>query len=738
MPTTDADDSGRPAHPVLRNTEEAPRWRQLGAVVSVAAFVLIIHAFGAALVGDLPLLLARVAVLALVPLAAPLATRRSKHWSVAVGLAGLAFIHVLIGVTGGLPDSPLYPMIYAWIAAGAALSTPLGAVVTALAAVLVDVIATSAAGVQPVVVLLAHIALMAVFAALFAVLLRGEVEALRRASKAGLEDALDRVEQDAHDFRLTAPVRASAPTLMPEPGEVAPTHKRWVGSVRAIREAMDDVLELARICVDADSVMLFTSTSDGLKLKACAPASCEPSSIDRPIPATEGALGAVVRTTSAVRLTPKDAGKRLGHPAQRDARSFLGVPLIDDGVLRGVLAAHRLEPRAFETGDEARLAALGREVLRTVESERIFAMMDRASHEQERFYDAFELLNAALSVDGVAERLLDSVSRIRTLDFGAVTLFDAEAKEHTIVRVRDDRAKLVRQLEGTTYPNKAGGLVAMAVKNRRPLPYVPLSQQPDRVGQQVFGEGLQVDLRSVKVFPMADREAPLGALVVGSQEDGRELAPSEERMIETVVAHAAITMANARMYKEMERMATTDGLTGLVNRRRFNELLSEALARAERFGRQVAVLMVDADHFKRVNDNHGHPVGDLVLKRIAKLLVQEARRTDVVARYGGEEFVVILDETDADGAVLVAERMREAIASERIHGDFGKLSVTASMGLAVWPQHAKSQGDLLEAADQALYVAKQDGRNRVEVFARVRCIPPDDPDIAAPKERART
>jgi len=740
MPTPTADEASRQAHPVLDDRVEPDSWRHLVAVCAGTAFVLITHALGPELIGDVPMIAARIAALALIPAVAPLVTRRPKHWSLAVGLAGLAFIHVFLGVTGGLADSPLYPLIYAWVSAAAVLFTPVAAAVTGCVAVTVEIIATLGADAQPLVVLLVHVALMAVFAALFAVLLRGEVIALRSSSRLALERALDRVEQDAHDYRLTVPAREAGPTLAPDVGTVAPTHKRWVGSVRAIREALDDLLELARLCVDADSVLLFThgAEDESLTLKAVAPSSHDSSSIDRPIADNEGALGAVVRTGGAVRLTPKDAGKRLGPTAQRDARRFLGVPLVDDGELRGVLAAHRNKPVPFEEEDEARLAALGREVLRAVESERIFAMMDSASQEQDRFYDAFELLNAALTVDGVAERLLDSLVRIRSFGFGAVTLFDADSRRHSLVRVRSDRAKLVKSLEGTSYANKEGGLVAMALKNRRPLPFVPLSQQPDRVGQRIFGTEAQVDLRSVKVFPMFDRDEPMGAVVVGSNDVGQELTPADERMIDTVVTHAAVTMANARMYKKMERMATTDGLTGLVNRRRFNELLTEAIARAERFERQVAVLMVDADHFKRVNDTYGHPVGDVVLQRIAKLLSQEARRTDVVARYGGEEFVVILDETDVDGAVLVADRMRESIAAEQVLGDFGKLSVTASMGLAVWPDHAKAQGDLLERADQALYDAKENGRNQVAVHGRLRCIPPKDPAIGAGKERART
>src|SRR5262249_4041952 len=162
-------------------------------------------------------------------------------------------------------------------------------------------------------------------------------------------------------------------------------------------------------------------------------------------------------------------------------------------------------------------------------------------------------------------------------------------------------------------------------KNGHPLPYVPLAAQSVKSKLQIFAPKISVpELASVKVFPLFDRGNPLGALVIGSALPGRELSREEERMLETVTVHASRTLANAQMFQRMEMMATTDGLTGLVNHRRFKELLGEALARAKRFDRQVSVLMVDADHFKTINDTYGHPVGDLVLKRIARILEKEA------------------------------------------------------------------------------------------------------------------
>ena len=126
----------------------------------------------------------------------------------------------------------------------------------------------------------------------------------------------------------------------------------------------------------------------------------------------------------------------------------------------------------------------------------------------------------------------------------------------------------------------------------------------------------------------------------------------------------------------------------------------------------MSLILTDIDHFKLVNDTYGHPVGDVVLKRVAKLLTQAARRTDIVARYGGEEFAVLMEETDREGAFNIAERIRKMVESEPFRCDHGPFKCTLSVGIATFPEDASLKGKLAEAADQALYQAKRSGRNK--------------------------
>ena len=165
--------------------------------------------------------------------------------------------------------------------------------------------------------------------------------------------------------------------------------------------------------------------------------------------------------------------------------------------------------------------------------------------------------------------------------------------------------------------------------------------------------------------------------------------------------------------RELEALATTDGLTGLTNHRAFQERLAEEVRRAERYGTPLSVVFLDVDHFKGYNDRHGHPEGDAVLRGVAGLLRGTARETDMAARYGGEEFVIVLPQTDGGTALAVAERIRAAVEG----APWPLRPITASFGVAALRQGVESSGDLIARADQALYQAKKGGRNRVALAA---------------------
>jgi diguanylate cyclase (GGDEF)-like protein len=233
----------------------------------------------------------------------------------------------------------------------------------------------------------------------------------------------------------------------------------------------------------------------------------------------------------------------------------------------------------------------------------------------------------------------------------------------------------------------------------------------------------------------------VGVMAVGRSE-GWGFSSEQREVLRYLVGQVAVSIENIGLHELVSEQAVTDELTGLANKRGFQDWIENEFSRAERFGHELSLLMLDIDNFKQVNDTHGHLQGDEVLRTIGRILQRESRGIDEPARYGGEEFAVGLPETDPKGAAEVAERIRERVEETEIPmvSRGGAMQVTASLGVATMPRAADEITRLVGAADEALYKAKGSGKNRVEVAPDLDAVPPasaDDGDLTAPEGRAR-
>ena len=212
------------------------------------------------------------------------------------------------------------------------------------------------------------------------------------------------------------------------------------------------------------------------------------------------------------------------------------------------------------------------------------------------------------------------------------------------------------------------------------------------------------------VFVLKSKEKKLGVLLYKGLE-----AKDKEKF--AILAHQfALALRRLKLYKDIETLAITDGLTGAYTRRYFIERFDEEIKRAGLRQARLAFLMIDADHFKKINDQHGHLTGDAVLKEISAIIHENVREIDIVGRFGGEEFCVALPDTDLEGSIVVAQRIRKATEKRSIKVYDNTLHVTLSIGIANYPTDGKLLEELMDKADWALYRAKSQGRNCVVAF----------------------
>ena len=223
-------------------------------------------------------------------------------------------------------------------------------------------------------------------------------------------------------------------------------------------------------------------------------------------------------------------------------------------------------------------------------------------------------------------------------------------------------------------------------------------------------DACETDTPPVAAVPVIYHDRTMGVLMVTSDNPQRLWQDNEVMLLRTVADQVAVAVNHARLFQQMQHQALTDGLTGCFNRRFFEIQLERDLHLATRMRQPVSLILLDIDHFKRVNDTHGHDAGDAALRILANALREELRGVDTAARYGGEEFAIILPQAGPEGAQVVAERLRSRIERTEVPG-VG--CITASLGVATFPSDASSRELLVTSADRALYQAKRTGRNKV-------------------------
>jgi diguanylate cyclase (GGDEF)-like protein len=453
-----------------------------------------------------------------------------------------------------------------------------------------------------------------------------------------------------------------------------------------------EILKVVKNTLLADSVNLFIGSDGSLRLK------CSTEETDRVIPSDGGIIAHCFKEKKPF-LSSDVAEKKLdvGYLKKEKISSLAVVPVLDEEFPLGVLSADSARFQAFSRADQDTLEIFARQVARILQRERMFPQIRRSFDYLKILHEESATLLSSLDMEIIVQNLMEGARKIAPSE--AIFLI-AEGGEFRIFpgnEAEPAEKKLV---------NIRGTLVDVVVKNRHQIYISDLRNY--RSPLLPFKTGA---VASAFLLPLIYEKEILGVLLL-LMDKIHPLHSRQTELLEVLGNQTATSMINARFHAEIEKLAVTDGLTGLFNHRHFQERVAEELSRLQRFSNPLSLLMLDIDYFKKINDTYGHPVGDSVLKEVARIIKKTIRNIDVAARYGGEEFAVILIETGAKGAMKMAERLRKTILNARFSSEKKEFSITVSIGISTFPEGGTHKEDLIENADNALYHAKDSGRNQ--------------------------
>jgi diguanylate cyclase (GGDEF)-like protein len=408
--------------------------------------------------------------------------------------------------------------------------------------------------------------------------------------------------------------------------------------------------------------------------------------------------------------------------------AVLLIPLWAGGKALGLV-------KLYSRRSDRTLSHLELQRLRVPAEQAALALVNARLYESEReqrilaetLRDIGLILSGSLKAGTILETLLEQIGRVVPFDSASVMLLQGDRVRMASHRGYE-RFGLTEWISRLDLPiERLTGIHRMA-QTRRPYFIPDVQNDPS---WQAVGPAWHVG--SWVGAPLVTRDQLLGFLSMDKAERGYYTAEHATRL-ESLAGHAALALLNALTFGEVEQNSITDFVTGIYNRRYFHEQLQLELDRARRIGYAVSLLIFDIDHFKRVNDTYGHPVGDRVLQMVASRIKDELRAVDILARYGGEEFAVILPGTPTSSLSGVGERLRQIIALLPFVVDDQQITITVSAGGATFPDDANDAQGLVDEADRWLYAAKEAGRNRIRVSEPEEWTLPDAKSDGKPEE----
>jgi diguanylate cyclase (GGDEF)-like protein len=396
------------------------------------------------------------------------------------------------------------------------------------------------------------------------------------------------------------------------------------------------------------------------------------------------------------------------------------VPLINMGELGAVLAvSERRDGKLYTVEDIDLLESISAQVAATMEKEHSHERLREQDKEITLLNRLTAIVTSSVNIETIFEGFAQELKKVVGFDWSAIALIDG--KELYFLALSSTRGTPWQREERIPLEGTATEWVC---RERKTVYEADLA----RYNRFWTGEyHLKQGTRSIVYLPLSIKDQIIGSLTVASNHPDAYSA-KQIRLLEQVALQIATPIENSQLYARAEQRSRIDELTGLFNRRHFEERLKEEISRHSRYGDVFSIFMIDLDNFKSYNDIYGHVSGDVLLNQVGRVITNSVRNADQAFRYGGDEFVVVLPQTTMNDAYVVAERVQEGVAEEMKKKE---IAVTCSIGLASYPSDGVISGELVTAADTALYFAKRTGGNRVYISSKILSEPLDEAGIYA-------
>jgi len=377
------------------------------------------------------------------------------------------------------------------------------------------------------------------------------------------------------------------------------------------------------------------------------------------------------------------------------------IPLISRDRLIAILVLGKKKSGRYSLEEYNIITNIADRVAVTMEKEYLNDQLRERETELSVINNCSTIVASSLNIQEIFGSFIEELKKIVDVNWASIVLVEEEGLCCVALSSKEGSTYQV----GEKIPMQSSG-TGWVVTNKKPLTERDLSKEIRfSTGNDFYEQGML----SMVYLPLIAKGEVIGSLILASREKDA-YCQQHVKLLEQLASQIAMPLENARLYAETEEKARVDELTGLLNRRSLDEMIDSEISRHSRYGGKFALAILDLDSFKAFNDTKGHLAGDTLLGQVGNIIRNKVRNSDQAFRYGGDEFAILLPQTTIEAASQVTERVRESIASEL---DTGDINITASIGLASWPEDGMSHSDIIAAADLTLYRAKWSGGNRI-------------------------